>query len=227
MNNNFSYIHNGKHYEVVVVQKKYKNLKFSVRLEQGKLKVYTNFPLNKIQENLLILKPKIDHLLENASNVSPINLQEKYFYFLGQKYDFDLVKTNNEYYLYAKNFVFKIKSHNKNTLKLQIIDNINKKLLEYIKTRISYWVQIMHTPDFEVILRDKTSTWATNHITKRKIYFSKKLFPFSRNTIDYIIVHELTHYYQTNHSQKFWSIVAKYKPDYLEIKRKLKKNQYD
>lgn len=98
----------------------------------------TNCSLEKIKQNLELLKPKIDELLLNSNNLVPINLEQKYFYFLGQKYNFNLIKTNNEYFLYAQNLVFKLKSINKNTIKLQIIDNINKKLLKYIKTRILY-----------------------------------------------------------------------------------------
>ncbi|WP_215742945.1 YgjP-like metallopeptidase domain-containing protein [Mesomycoplasma hyorhinis] len=227
MNSKLVYLYNGVEYEVIIEKKNYKNLKFTVRLDHGKLRVLTNCSLEKIKQNLELLKPKIDELLLNSNNLVPINLEQKYFYFLGQKCNFNLIKTNNEYFLYAQNLVFKLKSINKNTIKLQIIDNINKKLLKYIKTRILYWSKIMHTPDFEVFIRNKTSAWATNHISKRKIYFSKKLFPFSKNSLDYVIIHELAHFYFNNHSDKFWNLVAQYKPDYLEIRKKINRNQYD
>jgi hypothetical protein len=40
---------------------------------------------------------------------------------------------------------------------------------------------------------------------------------------DYIIAHELCHLKEFNHSQKFWNLVARAVPDYLEIKKELNK----
>ncbi|PIW75362.1 MAG: hypothetical protein CO002_02495 [Candidatus Portnoybacteria bacterium CG_4_8_14_3_um_filter_44_10] len=45
----------------------------------------------------------------------------------------------------------------------------------------------------------------------------------SQGLSDYIIVHELCHLGEFNHSRKFWNLVAKTVPDYLKIKSELKK----
>ena len=42
--------------------------------------------------------------------------------------------------------------------------------------------------------------------------------------IDAIIVHELSHMTYSNHSDKFYSLVQKYIPNYFEIDKWLKKN---
>jgi len=38
-----------------------------------------------------------------------------------------------------------------------------------------------------------------------------------------VIVHELCHLDQLNHSKKFWFLVSEIVPDYRELRRKLKK----
>jgi predicted metal-dependent hydrolase len=45
------------------------------------------------------------------------------------------------------------------------------------------------------------------------------------DTIDYVVVHELAHIQQMNHSQKFWSIVKNVLPDYEKHKTQLQKLQ--
>jgi predicted metal-dependent hydrolase len=41
--------------------------------------------------------------------------------------------------------------------------------------------------------------------------------------IDYVVVHELAHLLEMNHSDRFWRIVATVFPDYKERRRLLKK----
>ncbi len=40
---------------------------------------------------------------------------------------------------------------------------------------------------------------------------------------DYIIIHELCHLKELNHSFRFWNLVAQVVPNYLEIKKELKR----
>ena len=42
--------------------------------------------------------------------------------------------------------------------------------------------------------------------------------------VDYIVVHELCHLLELNHSRKFWALVAQIIPDYKENKEWLQKN---
>lgn len=40
--------------------------------------------------------------------------------------------------------------------------------------------------------------------------------------LDYVVVHELAHRKEMNHSSKFWTIVEQEMPDYQERKQRLK-----
>ena len=57
--------------------------------------------------------------------------------------------------------------------------------------------------------------------SKRVIALSWKLIQCPPETIDYVIIHELAHLKELNHSAKFWQIVGSFCPDYLELRRKL------
>lgn len=52
--------------------------------------------------------------------------------------------------------------------------------------------------------------------------FNYKILFLSEPLADYIIVHELCHLAEFNHSQRFWNLVAKVTPDYLTIRKQLR-----
>ncbi len=57
---------------------------------------------------------------------------------------------------------------------------------------------------------------------KNSINFSWRLIMADEKTIDYVIVHELAHIKQHNHSSDFWKIVESTLPNYNQEKEKLK-----
>ena len=54
------------------------------------------------------------------------------------------------------------------------------------------------------------------------ICYSYRLMKYPEIAREYVIVHELAHRLEMNHSKKFYNIIAKYMPDYKERRRLLK-----
>lgn len=54
------------------------------------------------------------------------------------------------------------------------------------------------------------------------INFSWRLMMADDDVIDYVVVHELAHIKEHNHSERFWAVVADIMPDYKEKQIKLK-----
>ncbi|MEZ0208875.1 MAG: M48 family metallopeptidase [Candidatus Paceibacterota bacterium] len=52
--------------------------------------------------------------------------------------------------------------------------------------------------------------------------FSYKIVYLSPKLADYLVVHELCHLGEFNHSKKFWDLVATAIPDYLTLRKQLK-----
>ncbi len=59
--------------------------------------------------------------------------------------------------------------------------------------------------------------------SKGNISYSFRLMKYPEAAIDYVVVHELAHILELNHSEKFWNIVASVFPDYKERRKLLKK----
>jgi len=59
----------------------------------------------------------------------------------------------------------------------------------------------------------------------KSLNFSWLLIMASDDVIDYVVVHELAHIFEMNHSKRFWAIVEKVLPDYKQRQEKLKELQ--
>lgn len=57
---------------------------------------------------------------------------------------------------------------------------------------------------------------------KNRLNFSYHLMRYSPHAVDYVILHELAHTVEHNHSARFWQTVARCMPDYKEAERELK-----
>lgn len=58
---------------------------------------------------------------------------------------------------------------------------------------------------------------------KNRISFSWRLMAYPQPAIEYVVVHELAHIQEKNHSANFYKLVAQYLPDYKEREAMLKK----
>ena len=59
---------------------------------------------------------------------------------------------------------------------------------------------------------------------KNRICFSWRLMAYPLPAIEYVVVHELAHIQEKNHSANFYKLVAQYLPDYKEREAMLKKS---
>lgn len=75
----------------------------------------------------------------------------------------------------------------------------------------------------KISIKNQRTRWGSCS-KKGNLNFNYKIFLLPERLADYIVVHELCHLGEFNHSQNFWKLVAKTTPDYLEIRRELKKS---
>ena len=101
------------------------------------------------------------------------------------------------------------------------IEDLKSKAWEYIPSRVDYFASIMGvTPANVSINRAKTRFGSCN--SKKRLNFSCNVMRYPIEAIDYVIVHELAHIKELNHSKRFWAIVESVLPDYKERQKILK-----
>lgn len=75
-----------------------------------------------------------------------------------------------------------------------------------------------------ISIRDQSSRWASCSRRSRKISLNFRILLAPPEIMDYIIIHELAHLKEPNHSKNFWRLVESAVPDYKERRRWLNKN---
>lgn len=58
--------------------------------------------------------------------------------------------------------------------------------------------------------------------SKKSLNFSSRLVMAKDDVVDYVVIHELAHITEMNHSSRFWAIVEGILPDYKERQARLK-----
>ena len=96
-----------------------------------------------------------------------------------------------------------------------------KKAYELINERILYFNQSGEYPVGKVSIKNQKTRWGSCS-GKRNLGFNYKLLFLPENLRDYIIIHELCHLKEMNHSKNFWNLVSEWVPDYKAIRRQIK-----
>ena len=123
---------------------------------------------------------------------------------------------NIKYYFRARRVVHRKKKRtSQNYLKYkEMAREIAASRLEYFNTFYGFKYN-------RVAIRDQKTRWGSCS-KKGNLNFNYKIALIPEKARDYIIVHELCHLGEFNHSRNFWDLVAKTVPDYLEIRHSLK-----
>jgi predicted metal-dependent hydrolase len=91
-----------------------------------------------------------------------------------------------------------------------------------VENRLSYINKFYNFKINRVAIKNTTTRWGSCS-SKGNLNFNYKIIYLRSELADYLIVHELCHLGELNHSRRFWALVAKTIPDYARINRELKR----
>lgn len=140
---------------------------------------------------------------------------ENKFYYLGKSYD--EVYTNEANIRLGTSKVFIPKNLDINKWYLE-----QAKLL--YKPRLDYWYSKFSRkiPYPALRIRKMKTRWGVCNTKDIIITLNLELIKKEPNNLDYVIVHELSHLVEANHSKRFWEVVSENFPDYKEVRKELK-----
>ncbi len=98
---------------------------------------------------------------------------------------------------------------------------LKERAYSHLTQRVPHFAAIMGVHPEGVTITSARTRWGSCS-GKNRLCFSYRLMLLPDELIDYIVVHELSHIREKNHSKRFYNEVARYMPDYKERRTRLK-----
>ena len=200
-----------KVYDIEIIKKNNRNT--YVRVKNGKIVVTTNYLTSK-NSIIKLINDNKDSIVKMIDKDSKKIEKNENFYYFGKKYDViygfnDIDISDDKIYVLDKKYLDKY---------------INKKIVEIFSNRLNYWYNIFEEkiPVPNLKIRKMTSRWGVCNIKNHNVTLNYNLSKYDICCLDYVIVHELSHFIHPNHSKEFWNLVGKYYPSYKECRKMLK-----
>lgn len=84
---------------------------------------------------------------------------------------------------------------------------------ERINERLEHYIPLIGRSPNRVAIREQRTKWGSCS-SQNNLNFNWKLIMAPCEALDYVVIHELCHLYEFNHSAQFWRRVERYQPDY-------------
>ena len=188
-----------KQFDVIIKRKNNKNT--YIRVKDGQIYVTTNYFTPKLYVKKLLDENK-KALRKMINNDKEKKEYQSKFYYLGHSYDIIIVPTFDIEIMDDRIFV-------KNE---EYLNKWLKKQTEIIFKQRLYLMYNLFSEDIpypNLKIRKMKTRWGVCNRKNNNVTLNSELIKYSYNQIDYVIIHELSHFVHFNHSKEFWNLVSK------------------
>ena len=149
----------------------------------------------------------------------PFMKEDNYIFVLGKKkyFTYDAREKDNPSFFY-------LPPNTKDPL-----TRYKKMFLEYLKPRLVMIGKRMgrDLSDYKVRTGLFLSYYAVCFPTKRQFKFDYRLFAYTPEVMDSVIIHEVAHTYEIHHNDRFYTIVKMYCPDYDRLNKMIDEGRFE
>ena len=176
----------------------------------------------EIQKKKLWLYEKVKH-----SQKYDLPIKEKEFIsgatilYLGKQYKLEVASEPFDGILFDNKFLISKLSINKSSelFKEWYIEKAKEKIIP----QAEFYARHLGANFNRILILDLKYRWGSC-TPKNNLNFNWRLIKAPMRVIEYVIVHELAHLLESNHTTRFWDIVKTQLPDYLKSKEWLKEH---
>lgn len=150
------------------------------------------------------------------------------FLYLGEPHTLEIwpiPAAKNQCELIGKTLLVRIAKTSKFTQEVQVKKNLeawyHKQAKDILVARSQYFAELLHVKPGEIMVKEQKSRWGSCD-SDNNIRYNWKVVMVPMHLIDYLVVHELAHIKEKNHSAAFWDVVLSILPDCHERRKALK-----
>lgn len=200
-------------FNVFITKKNNKNMYLRVKKEG--IYITCNYFITNSMIKSFIEKNE-DNIIRMNETVQRKEKKNKEFYYLGNNYDVVVLNTVSKIEFVGNQVFVKNKTYLNTFLKNECERIFNERV------KICYNLFEEDIPYPKVMIGKMKRKWGYCNKRQELIKLNSELIKYSIDEIDYVIIHELCHFLEFNHSKNFWNYVKKYKPNYKENTKVLK-----
>lgn len=200
-------------FNVVIEKKNNKNTYLRIK-DNNEILVTTNYFTSK-KDIINLIENNRNFIIKGIKKLELKKVNEDKFLFLGKEYNIIKMPDSN----------VNIVGNNIYVPDNKILNNwLNKQIKIIYKDRLNYIYNLFeeNIPYPNLTIRFMKTRWGVCNKRLKRVTLNSELIKYDISKLDYVIIHELSHFIHFNHSKDFWKLVEKYCPIYKKIRKELK-----
>lgn len=97
---------------------------------------------------------------------------------------------------------------------------------DFLYERVRHWAEQIGVQYRRMAIKDQRTLWGSCS-KDGNLNFNWRLVMAPAEVLDYVVVHELAHLLEMNHSKRFWAVVTRQCPDHKAHRRWLREHSRD
>ena len=217
--------------KIDLIRKNIKNIHLAVYPPHGRVRLATPLTTNDDTIRLFVIS-KLGWIRRNQRKIkgqertSPRDFkQRESHYFLGKRYLLNIVESNESPKVIIKSKTFidlHVKPNTSTEKRYEILNEWYRLQLKMqIPPLIEKWQKIIDVTVHDWKVKQMKTRWGACNIEKGRIWLNLELAKKPEECLEYIVVHEMVHLLERNHTQRFQFLMSKYLPNWKQLKSEL------
>lgn len=226
---------NSRSYREFIVHTRYKKIRHTyIRINQDRSLLvsaplhaddkHINAVIDKFYNNILHKQQLVEQLTQQHQQDILFQNGDKISY-LGQSYCLQIISAKHNYLAFnGDTCVLNVKDVS-TEYKTAVLQAEYKRLgikvcTELLQQRFTYFAVLGYKLP-RLSLKVMRTRWGSYSVAVNKVNLNLALIKLEPKLIDYVVVHELCHIIEQNHSSRFYALMNKILPNWKELKKEL------
>jgi predicted metal-dependent hydrolase len=145
-------------------------------------------------------------------------------YYFGEKYELQLIESDAKPKVALNEHILELHINPESSYKQRqsVIEAwYRDQLKQQIPILIKKYERLMNLEVLEFGIKKMKTRWGTCNPKAKRIWLNLELARKSFECLEYVILHEMTHFLEPKHNQRFYNLVSEYMPNWKVEEQKL------